>query len=304
MDQSMIARIYSNTIAMGYIPPSKMDDFKAARERGDAANTRPFHVDIRGTGFMIGPGLAVTAAHVVDWFTKMRIADENAMLCSVEERGSQGVRHWFIPWTRQSYVSRMTRPEVELSRTDRLEVHPDTDMAVFTLPFDPARPSPQFSGIPGGDCRRLSVGDDVYVAGYPLGQRLMDLPGTATMRLGPLFLRGQVAAITPIGLSWHEHADGFLIDVTAARALSGGPVCNSEGQVIGIFTGGVEKEESVIDPATKKPIDGHVVPIPYSIGRVIPIHWGFIQTVVDTLLARGLAVDDRKRDAPEVVKGT
>jgi hypothetical protein len=108
----------------------------------------------------------------------------------------------------------------------------------------------------------------------------------------PLFLRGQVAAITPIGLRWHEHADGFLVDVTAARALSGGPVCNSEGQVIGVFTGGVEKEESVIDPATKKPIDGHVVPIPYSIGRVMPIDWGFIQSTVNTLLEKGLAVHD------------
>lgn len=218
MDRTLIAQIYSNTIALGYVPQSKMDDFKAARERGDPANSRPFHVDIRGTGFMIGPGLAVTAAHLVDWYSKMRIADENSMLCSVEERGSQGVRHWFIPWTRQSW-------------------------------------------------------------------------------LGPLFLRGRVAAITPIGLSWHEHADGFLVDVTGARGLSGGPVCNSEGKVIGVFTGGVEKEESVIDSKTKKTIDDHAVPIPYNIGRVMPIDWRFIQPTIDTLLAQGLAVDDRQKPA-------
>jgi hypothetical protein len=80
------------------------------------------------------------------------------------------------------------------------------------------------------------MGDEIATAGYYLGHRAIALRGTALQRFGPMFFRGHVSAITPFGLRWQNQTADYLIDVNCEKGMSGAPVCNVSGDVIGMLT--------------------------------------------------------------------
>jgi hypothetical protein len=133
----------------------------------------------------------------------------------------------------------------------------------------------------------VQIGDPVYIAGYLHGNSLTDLPRGQGQpgkisRLGPTFIRGHIAALLPLGITWSSaYSTGILVDATAAGGLSGAPVCNEEGEAIGILTGGIEKPLRVgaaFDPKANKPDHDHAyqVKVPTNIALVLPMGRAFI----------------------------
>jgi hypothetical protein len=151
---------------------------------------------------------------------------------------------------------------------------PLIDVAVLALE-DPIR---GVSGLSFANPKAIFVGDSIFVAGYFRGHGLLAMRGTAMQRFGPIWLSGHLAAITPIGLQWQQDARDYLLDITAARGVSGAAVCTDSGEVIGIVTGGVE---STPLPAVVPDVD-QAISLPMNLARALPL----LPLPMEGLLAR------------------
>ena len=78
-----------------------------------------------------------------------------------------------------------------------------------------------------GDCSKIKIGDEIYVAGNPLG-----LEGT--------FSQGMISGIRKIGKDYI-----FQITAPISPGSSGGPVLNRHGDVIGVAVGTVKDGQNI-----------------------------------------------------------
>jgi hypothetical protein len=231
-----------------------------------------------GTGFVLDLGLGITAAHIISGLLRTGISRDQIGLLFVMDSGARHIPVMLGTLQPGFQIKRTTRAG-EFPLIDHTQnVDPFEDVAILRLPGQGGELRGR--GLRVGDIRNAHVGDPVFLAGYIRGNRLLNLPGSESKRIGPTFLAGHIAAINPIGVSWHPMAVDFLINATSARALSGAPVCNDRGEVIGILTGGIELDLPVVPAEARRqnqkdpPTHDHEydVSVPMNIARVLPLY--------------------------------
>lgn len=285
MNREAIANLYSNVFSIGWFPPEARAEVSAFL-KPDAIGRQTFPVTLAGTGFLLESVLGITAAHVLDRLTReMSIGPEQTSLFFMNDRGGRFVEMTSATLGPNFRTFRATRPDEEPSRTGRLPIQPETDFELLPLP-KLERPSTGPS-LSIGDVTQIRVGDPVYIAGYLLGSRLTDLPD-GTHRLGPVVIKGRIAAILPLGVSWSPAATGLLVDATVAGGLSGAPVCNEDGLVIGLLTGGVEKPVKVRGSAEAPAMQpnhqhSYEVRVPMGVARVLPMTGALLQMAQEAI---------------------
>ncbi|GAB4341084.1 MAG: hypothetical protein Fur0042_02220 [Cyanophyceae cyanobacterium] len=94
-----------------------------------------------------------------------------------------------------------------------------------------------------GDSDRATIGTNIYVAGYPAPSPTIPI---RTFQLP----RGNITA-RPSTLGSGREGYDMVYDAVTRRGMSGGPVLNSEGQVIGIHGLADEDADDVSDPGKR-----------------------------------------------------
>lgn len=134
-----------------------------------------------GSGVYIGNGIIVTAAHVVDGVTGVKI-----------KSGLGDVQDGEVLWR-----------------------HPEYDIAIVR----PAKEK-RFTSA-NLECRTPDVGEDVSAYGNPAGLENVEMRGRVS---------GEVRKVG----HWLET---YLVDMTVIGGMSGGPVYDADGDVVGITVG-------------------------------------------------------------------
>lgn len=128
---------------------------------------------------------------------------------------------------------------------------PGEDVAVIKL--DSRR---RWSPAALGAESALRIGDRLYVVGYPAAVSLdptlrQDAPFT------PQLARGVLSGRQPMDGGWNA----IQTDAATTHGCSGGPILNSQGQVVGVLSAGG------IDPDTAQEVQGAGVGVPASVVR-------------------------------------
>lgn len=198
----------------------------------------------------VATAAVVTPAIAQDQLPVQRIADlANRVTVAIESAEGEDLGSGFII-SRESDVYYLLTAEHVLDSTDGEGRAVTSDDQSHSLNPDTYRPLPgvdlaivQFSSSGNypvaelGNSDRATVGTEVYVAGYPhpsttLPERTFQFPG------------GNITA-RPSNLGEGREGYGIVYDVVTRRGMSGGPVFDRQGQVVGVH--GLA-EEDIDDP--------------------------------------------------------
>ena len=136
-------------------------------------------------------------------------------------RGSKDVctvvtaRHVVAP----SNKLQLTTHDTKLWQTSNIKSFPNYDLAVVT--FAPEGKTCPYRALQMGDSDQVKDGDTIYIRGFPAGQ---------ASRGVSLFSNGTVSGIVKPILAGY----GLFYQATTADGMSGGPVVNVDGKVIGV----------------------------------------------------------------------
>ena len=108
--------------------------------------------------------------------------------------------------------------------------------ATLLIPMGPARVTPALRWADG-----WQLGEAVAVLGYPQNELEVNLPVVTT---------GVVA-----GGGWQFGVPYVVLDAATASGSSGGPVVNSDGEVIGMVTAGLDQLSYAVDLTTGRGLD-------------------------------------------------
>jgi serine protease Do len=192
------------------------------------------HTRVSGTGFLVADDLIATNRHVVEpWFEDND--DEDQIKAGAKPKLEKLVA--FFPGLSASL------------RLDDVRVSPDHDLAIARLADEPLpnniEPLPLATQDP-------NPGDQVIVVGYPLGisTMLAKTPNNLYKRLASSKDTIQVATelaanrlIRPSATCGHLGDivnEKLIYDAPTAQGGSGGPVFNSNGEVIGVNAAYIE----------------------------------------------------------------
>ncbi len=269
MRQSVIRHVFANTCAIGWLPPD-LDVNSLAGRRGDAA--RPvtgIPMEIVGTGFLIGPQHVLTCAHVLYGMGRKGIRASQVICAFVISFDNDSSSEIIFRWNFKPSDLVPLRAEVP---SDKPHVTPPEDCAVIRLGPDldwPKQTGPM-PGLTPAHPDSIYLGQPIVISGYFMANRLLDLKGAAQARFGPLILHGHLAAIGPAAPTWRESTADFLLDIAAQPGLSGAPVCDEEGRVFAMFTGGVERNLNYPDGAEIP--NGPRPTYSVGLGRAVPLY--------------------------------
>ncbi|MBS0416687.1 MAG: trypsin-like peptidase domain-containing protein [Proteobacteria bacterium] len=218
-------------------------------------------IKVKATGFLLSPRVVITAQHVITGLRAKGIGWDDLTLGFLSPNiGSPGPADLFFQKGALVHSVGVTLGDGTQIVPPRKTPMSDIALLRLSRPVEfPKSSSPQ--GLKVADPSRILVGESVVVPGYYLGQTMLRPHGDASRRFGPLFLWGSVASIAPHGIRGHKLVSDYYVDVTCGGGLSGSPVCTTEGEVIGILTGGIETELDKV-PDQK---------ISRNLGRVLPL---------------------------------
>ena len=120
-------------------------------------------------------------------------------------------------------------PGKEPELADVMEFDPDNDLALLRINQS------NLSPLALGDSDALRSGEEIIVIGYPLADALGTYDVTVT--------KGIISAIRP--RSGPGNPPPLQVDAAMNPGVSGGPVLNMNGQVVGIAVAGLSRAESV-----------------------------------------------------------
>ncbi len=88
----------------------------------------------------------------------------------------------------------------------------------------------------------LKEGDEIYVAGFPMGTRTLRAPGWIH-QINPVLQRGILSAMQPFPC---DKPHGYLVDVVAQGGSSGSPIFNPKtGKVAALLYGGIPERNII-----------------------------------------------------------
>lgn len=166
-------------------------------------------VDALGSGFLVAPGLALTAAHVVSDQVQERIRTEHAYLFGF------GQGEFMIAW-----------------RVERVLMVGDT--ALLECGLATQIPSDRVISAFKLSTRAVLQGDRIFMLGF---RSQGPVVAPAVVRTRHLVAVGSVTAVYPGGRDRSMlPRPCFEVDVEALGGMSGGPALNTHGEVIGIIS--------------------------------------------------------------------
>lgn len=174
-----------------------------------------------GSGVMIGPGIALTATHVLDEFPK---------------DGSGPVLISFLPdgaaraWLPSAVVTCSGQSQHGLLEEKKFK----SDLSVVSCTLNSASlPKQPFSLAPLELCLPLP-GERLWAVGF------RDSPVDGEAAATPLVSSGLVSNCYPHGRGERMASSCIEIDMETLGGMSGGPVMNADGRVIGIVSSSFE----------------------------------------------------------------
>lgn len=180
---------------------------------------------VLGSGVMVGPGLVVAATHVLDEFT---LADASPVVLT------------FLPDAARAWLprERSTTSGPSAFREDRRIVS-DISLLSCTLNSDahahhPLMLAPLQVALP-------LVGERLWAFGYRHGE-LRD----TTALVAPMVTSGLVTAAFPHGRGERMPAACIEVAMDTKGGMSGGPVVNANGDLVGIVSSSIEGGPSYV----------------------------------------------------------
>ncbi|HYT16862.1 MAG TPA: serine protease [Thermoplasmata archaeon] len=221
--QGVLNTIRSGVCAVGYLTVNAKEYSRDP--------TRPF-LKVVGTGFLVRETTVITNRHVIEGLhsaqTDLGFPDDQKLLLFVFPAGA-GEWHTAFCFANQTSISEDPRVDVgfiELSR----------------------RPEPQFEQCKPLSARgfmTLSVGQPIAAWGYAYGTEMLTKDGR-TYRFGPVLQQGHVSALSPFDKA--GVIDEVLLDLRGAPGMSGSPVFQHDGNVVGMIYATWEATTAVAVP--------------------------------------------------------
>lgn len=118
-----------------------------------------------------------------------------------------------------------------------------------------------------GSRNDIHIGYDIAICGYIYGNEMLgSLDDNSTLRFEPLLLQGHIAGLSPHDNLLTNPINLIITDITQGGELSGSPIFNKSGRVIGINTRGLTREV-IGDPVKGK----STIEVSLGIGKGIPL---------------------------------
>lgn len=180
---------------------------------------------VLGSGVMVGPGLLLTATHVLDEFLR---------------EGSGPVFMTFLPTGARAWLPKDVSA---LSRDHKYDVGRtvSSDISLISCTLNSAARSEYPLGLAPMQVVLPLVGDRLWAIGF----RDHGLNGTRSL-LTPLVSSGLVTGAFPYGRGERMPSACFEVAMDTVGGMSGGPVFNSDGRLVGIVSSSLEGGPSYV----------------------------------------------------------
>lgn len=195
---------------------------------------------IWGSAVMVGPGIAITARHVID-----------EMIAHGLLKDSGG----------QIFATSLHADRVELWRADSYTRVDVGDLSLLTLIRTTAQPErpveePANFSLATMAARMPIVGENITLIGFKAAE--LSYSATAPLSLALVGSTGPVTDLYPQRRDAHNLPNpSFGVAACTVNGMSGGAAFDSNGRLIGVISSGVEDEHSFVSltwPATYVPI--------------------------------------------------
>nr|WP_276589041.1 MULTISPECIES: serine protease [unclassified Sphingomonas] len=195
-------------------------------------STKPEGGVVQGTAFLVAPGLALTAAHVIDEYIDQHgLADGKSSLMAVGTNDGE-----IVAWVVDEVVKAENSDVAILSMT--LYAQPTDHLVIAHFQIGTRLPV-------AGEFVRLLGTHSPTAGGRITVSEERDRVGR--VELATVLSSGPVLEAMPHGRGFMLPNPGFVADLTVLGGMSGGPVFDQTGRVIGLLTAGHFNAEAPAD---------------------------------------------------------
>jgi len=192
---------------------------------------------VHGSAVLVAPGVAIWAKHVFEQSLTAIKAQTAAIYCgSITENG------------------------LELWQGTKLQLVDNSDLAILILKYVTFLPPGNGFRIAGMTARMPAVGARVAIAGFCSSDQVVSFSTEGVRVRGEVRLSlGSVTAQYPKGRGYLLPGPWFEVACHTQHGVSGGPVFDESGRVVGILSSGLDGGPSYVSllwPALLTPVKG------------------------------------------------